>query len=81
MMTLTANKKSFTFQELVSQAMANCIGLVKLYNAHAFVGDMQRVAQSTVWSLAKPDAVYTAEEAEDILAEADYEVRDRVLDH
>lgn len=81
MMALTGTKNSFTFGELVSQAMANCIGLVKLYNAHAFVGDMQQVAERTVWKLAKPGMTYTREEAEDILAEADYDVRDLVLDH
>lgn len=80
-MSLTGRKSRFTFEDLIARAKSNCISLVRPYNAHALVGDMQRVAESEVWKLAKPGEVYDKDQAEDILAEVDYEVRDRVLDH
>lgn len=83
--SLTGGKtrRAWTRDALIAQARQNCIGLVKLYNAHAYVGEMQNIAEDVIRNLTignHPDLLYGDAEAQEMLAAADAEVREYLDD-
>lgn len=73
---MTTTNKTYTAQDIAAKACQAVLVLVKLYNAHAYVGEMLDIAERTVTEQTDSNKTYTEKQAKEILALVDDAARD-----
>lgn len=73
------NKNSWSVSDIHKQAHSNCVALIRVYNAHAIMGEMLDAAFKAIGEL-DAEKSYTKAEAEAMLKQADVAVRELLDD-